>query len=224
MKKNIKRILVVVLLITVIVALIIILDDYFTLKNVKKMVEYLQLVVREHYAFSVLLYIVSYIIFAAFSIPDTVLLTIGGGFLFGALLATVYINVGATIGATLAFLYIRYVIGNWVQEKYKDKLEKFNKEMELNGNYYFLTVRFIPVFPFFLINILAALTKVPIKTFIWTTSVGILPTTLVYAFAGSQLKKVESPRDIFSFEIFLVFLALAFLSILPVIVKKIKKR
>jgi len=149
-----------------------------------------------------------------------------GGFVFGAVIGAVAVNVGATIGATAAFLFARYLFGNALQKKYKGKLSKFNREMDINGFGYLLTLRFIPLFPFWLINVLAGLTRVPLTTYIWTTSVGIFPGSLVYAFAGRQLTTISSPKDIISVRILLAFMALALFSLLSVFVRKIimKKR
>ena len=182
----------------------------------------LQQVVERNYLLSVGGYIVIYIVVVAFSIPGATILTLGGGFLFGTLWGAIYVNAGATIGATLAFLFCRYVAGEWVQNKYQDKLTTFNRELLKNGYRYLLALRFIPVFPFFLINIFAGLTRIPLRTFIWTTSIGIFPGSLVYAFAGSQLGDIQSVEDIFSARIAVAFSLLAFLVLFPVIVNYFK--
>lgn len=196
--------------------------DYFTMENIKEDIALLRQNVEDHYFIAVLFYILIYIAVVGFSIPEAALLMIAGGFLFGTILGTIYINVGATIGATIAFLFSRYVVGNWFQNKYKEKLEKFNEEIKANGINYLLMLRFVIIIPFFLVNILAALTKIPLKTFVWTTSLGILPVSLLYAYTGSKLKRVTSVKDIVSFDMLIVFLLLAFFAILPVIVKKFK--
>jgi uncharacterized membrane protein YdjX (TVP38/TMEM64 family) len=151
-------------------------------------------------------------------------LTLSGGFLFGALLGTLYVNAGATTGATLAFLFCRYAAGDWIQEKYLDKLITFNRELSENGYRYLLALRLIPLFPFFLINAGAGLTKIPLRTFVWTTSLGILPGSFVYAFAGKQLGSIESMGDIFSTEILIAFSLLALLVLVPVVVKYSKRK
>jgi uncharacterized membrane protein YdjX (TVP38/TMEM64 family) len=169
-------------------------------------------------------YIGIYIVVVALSIPGATILTLGGGFLFGVLWGVIYVNAGATTGATLAFLFCRYVAGEWVQNKYQDKLNNFNRELSKNGYRYLLALRLVPVFPFFLINICAGLTKIPLRTFVWTTSLGILPGSLVYAFAGSQLSAIESVEDIFSAKILSAFILLALFVIFPVLFNYIKRR
>ena len=132
-------------------------------------------------------------------------------------------NISATTGATLAFLFARYIAGQALQRKYGDKIAKFNDDLERNGWSYLLVLRFIPIFPFFLINIFAGLTKIPLRTFVWTTSLGIFPGSLIYAYAGQQLGTIKTVKDIFSRTILLAFLLLAALAVFPVIYNKVKK-
>ena len=224
MRKGIvKKILLLVVIVGILVGIrVSSLGDYLTFENLKQNREYLHNVVDKNYLLSVFLYIVVYIIVAGLSLPGAATMTLAGGFLFGTILAALYVNVGATTGATLAFLVSRYLLGNWIQGKYHDRLQKFNREIEVNGYRYLLTLRLIALFPFYLINIMAGVTTTPIKTFIWTTSVGIFPGSLVYAFAGSRLNYIESPKDIFSPQILLAFALLALLPLLPMVIKKLK--
>lgn len=179
--------------------------------------------VQAHYAMSVFLFIVLYIVVTAFSVPGAVILTLAGGFLFRTVAATVYVDIGATTGAVLAFLSARFLLGQRLQEKYARQLEAFNAEIRSNGKNYLLTVRFIPVFPFFLINFLAGLTSVPLSTFAWTTAVGIIPGTMVFAFAGRQIATLSSLSGILSRNVLLALSALALFSLIPVFIKKWKQ-
>lgn len=225
MKKHtvLKKILLFVIIISIIVGIRVSgLGDYLTFENLKQNREHLHIFVSEHYVFSVFLYIIIYIVVTGLSLPGATTMTLAGGFLFGTILAAIYVNICATAGAILAFLVSRYLLGTWIQNKYSDKLEKFNRETELNGYRYLLTLRLIALFPFYLINILAGVTKIPLKTFIWTTSLGIFPGSLVYAFAGSRLNFIESPKDIFSPQILLAFVLLALLPLLPEALKKLR--
>ncbi len=172
--------------------------------------------VQEHYLLSVMMFIAVYVLATALSIPGAVILTLGGGLLFGTFAATVYVNIGATAGAVLAFLSARYLLGNRLQEKYRDQLSRFNGEIDKNGTSYLLTLRFIPLFSFFLINFLSGLTKVPLRTFLWTTAVGIIPGTAVFAFAGSQIGSINSPSEILSLKVLAAFAALALFALVPV--------
>ena len=147
-----------------------------------------------------------------------------GGYLFGTFPAIVYVNIGATGGAVLAFLAARYLLGARLQERYRDRLANFNDEMERNGTRYFLTLRLIPVFPFFVVNFLAGLTRVPLGTFSWTTSLGIIPGTAVFAYAGHQLEHVRSISDIFTGKVLFAFLILAAFTLAPAIIDRFRRR
>jgi uncharacterized membrane protein YdjX (TVP38/TMEM64 family) len=198
--------------------------SYLTVENLKANKELLQQFIEARYPLSVAMYIAVYILIVTFSLPGATVLTLAGGFLFHLFPGIIYINVAATMGATLGFLFARYILGNSIQERYAPQLERFNRELAENGHLYLLTLRLIPAFPFFLINLLAGLTRVSLKTFFWTTLVGILPGSLVYAFAGSQLNTIESVQDIFSANIIAAFLALALFALLPVVLKKLRAR
>ncbi len=193
-----------------------------TFENLKKNREFFFAFVRGHYLQSVAAYIVSYIIIAALSVPGAGIMTLAGGFLFGVLSATVYIDIGATIGATLAFLTARYLLGTWLQEKYWKQLGAFNAEMKKNGPRYLLTVRLIPAFPFFMINFLSGLTSIPVKTFIWTTALGIIPATVIFAYAGRQLGTINAVSEILSARLITALTVLAALALFPAAYNRIK--
>jgi len=192
--------------------------EWMSLAQLKAHRDYLQQVVSQHYLLSVICYISLYIAAVAFSMPVGVVLTLAGGFLFGVIAGVFYANIGATLGATIAFLLVRYLIGETIQQKYAVQLAQFNKAMKRYGKNYLLVIRFIAVIPFFLVNILVGLTNLPLWTFMWTTAIGILPGSLVYTFAGQQLNEIESLRDVFSLKILLAFLLLALLALLPILV------
>jgi uncharacterized membrane protein YdjX (TVP38/TMEM64 family) len=199
------------------------LDAYFTFENLKAQKDTLALHVEENYALSVGLFIVTYILSVAFLLPIATVLTLSGGFLFGAVFGTLFSTLGATVGAILAFLFSRYIIGAKVQQKYEKQLIKFNKELELNKYQYLFSLRFLPVFPFFLVNFFCGITKVDMKTFIITTYLGIIPGGFVYTYAGSRLAEINSMGDIFTKEILLAFILLGSLTLAPVLIKKLKK-
>jgi uncharacterized membrane protein YdjX (TVP38/TMEM64 family) len=224
MNKQNKRIIVLVLFIAAIVFIRYSpLGGLFTFENLKQHRASLFLYVQDHYWLSVLFFIAIYVLVAALSLPGAAVLTLAGGFLFGTLSSTVYVNVGATTGASFAFLSARYLLGKGLQEKYESQLRKFNSEIERSGTSYLLTLRFIPVFPFFLINFLSGLTTIPLRTFIWTTSLGIIPGTAVYAFAGQQIGSLNSLSEILSKRVVAAFVVLALFALVPAIVKRVKK-
>jgi uncharacterized membrane protein YdjX (TVP38/TMEM64 family) len=198
------------------------LDTYFTFENLKSQKDQLAVYVNENYVLTIIIFLSIYILSVAFLIPISTILTLAGGFLFGSIEGTLFVNIGATIGAGCAFMFARYIFGAKLQEKYSTQLEKFNKELSENKYQYLFSLRFLPIFPFFLVNFLAGLTKVDFKTFIITTSLGIIPGSFVYTFAGSKLSSINNLSDIFSKEILYAFLLLGFLTLLPIIIKKVK--
>ncbi|MDP3889528.1 MAG: VTT domain-containing protein [bacterium] len=196
--------------------------DYVNLAQIKAHRDFLQLFVQKHYIYSVALYITLYILSVALFLPVAVWLTIASGFFFGVFLGAIYSNIGATIGAAISFLIVRYLLGKTLQKKYGVQLARFNEEIEEYGTQYLLIVHFIAFFPFFVLNILAGLTRISLWKFMWTTSVGIFPGALVYTFAGRQLGEINRLRDIFSFKIFLAFILLAFLAVIPMLIKRLR--
>ena len=199
-------------------------DQYMSLGTIKEHTAWLQTMVQQQYWTVVFSFIAFYLISVAIGVPVAAVLTIVSGFLFGTFWGAVYSNVGATIGAIISFLMVRYIIGNVIQQRYEQSLAWFNREMKLYGTSYLLVVHFIAVVPFVVINFLAGLTNVTIWTFIWTTSIGIFPGALVYAFAGQQLHNIHSPGDIFSLPVICAFALLALLAIAPVIIKRVRTR
>lgn len=198
------------------------LDSLFTFENLKAQRDVLTDFVSKNYTLSVFIFILTYVISVSFMIPIALILTIAGGFLFGAVFGTLFVNVGATIGAALVFLFVRYIIGKKVQLKYEQQLEKFNAELENSKYQYLFSLRFLPIFPFFFVNFLCGVTKVDLKAFIISTSLGIIPGSFVYTYAGRQLSNINSLGDIFSKDILLAFILLGLLTLLPVFIKKIK--
>ena len=178
--------------------------------------------VADYFLVSAAAYILVYIFAVALSIPGASILTITGGFLFGPWFATLFVNVGATAGAVLVFLAARFILGKAVQAKYAESLVRFNREIEENGQSYLLTLRFIPIFPFWLINLMAGFTTVPLRTFVITTALGIIPGSFVYAYIGHAGQAVFE-KGIFTPEILIALLLLAVISMLPVIIKKVRR-
>ena len=223
MKANYKKII----LLTIIVVVIFLvkffnLDSYITFENLKLYKEKMLYYVNNNYLASAAGFIVVYIIFVAFSLPGAAVLSLACGFFFG-MTGVLYVNLGATSGAVLAFLAARYIIGNWIQGRYGDRMNSFNRDLEQNGKNYLLTLRLVPVFPFFLINLLAGLTGISLFTFFWTTAIGIIPGSLVFVYAGTRLSTINSMGDIISWQMLSAFALLGLLSLVPVFIQKIKR-
>jgi uncharacterized membrane protein YdjX (TVP38/TMEM64 family) len=196
----------------------------FTFENLKENRIILKNYVKENFIKTILMYGLIYVVSISFALPGAAILSIAGGFLFGTLYGVAIINVSATLGAAVSFLVARYLLGDILQARFGEKLKGFNREVKENGMSYFLTVRLIPVFPFFLVNIFAGITKISLWKFVITTSIGIIPGSFVFAYAGDNLSKVNNASDIFSREILFALFLLGGLSIIPVIYKKLKEK
>ena len=170
--------------------------------------------VEAHYWVSVAAFIALYMTTALF-VPGAIVLNMAGGFLFGVLPTALYVNAGATFGSFLALLVSRHMLGTWMQERYAEQLRPLNRALERHGISYLLAVRIIPVLPFFTVNYLVGLTRIPLITFLWTTSLGMFPGSLVYAYAGLQLGSINRPEDMLSPSILAVLALLGLFTLLP---------
>jgi uncharacterized membrane protein YdjX (TVP38/TMEM64 family) len=175
---------------------------------------------EEHYWSAVVLFILTYVAQTAFSLPGATLMTLTGGFLFGSLWAALYVNIGATTGATLAFLAARYLFHGWVEQRFGDRLAAFQEGFTQNAFNYLLTLRLIPLFPFFLVNLLSGLTRVKAGTYVAATALGIIPGSLAYTFAGRQLSTINSLAELASPRLLLAFTVLGLLFLMPVVYRK----
>ena len=173
-----------------------------------------------HYESAVALFILVYVLQTAFSLPGGAILTLTGGFLFGSFLGTLFVNVGATAGATLAFLASRYLLHDWVEQKFGDRLAAIQEGFAQNAFSYLLTLRLIPIFPFFLVNLVSGLTRINLGTYVLATSIGIIPGSFVFAFAGRQLGSINSVSEIASPPVLLAFTLLGLLALMPVAYRK----
>ncbi|MBI2742375.1 MAG: TVP38/TMEM64 family protein [Chlamydiales bacterium] len=176
-----------------------------------------------------IIYILTYIIFVALSIPGAIFLTLLGGYLFPQPWSTIYVVFSATCGAAAIFLAARTAIGDSLRKKAGPFLKKMEKNFQKNATSYLLFLRFVPIFPFWLVNIAPALFGVALSTFIWTTLVGITPGSFVFTLAGGGLEKIlESEQNfslnaIFNTEIKIALSLLGVLSLVPILIKRFKK-
>jgi len=197
------------------------LDTYATFESLKEHHTLLEEMVAAHYALSVLIYILLYIV-TALAIPAALVLTVAGGLLFHTFPGVIYATIGATTGGLLAFLLSRYLLGTWLQTRYDAQLTQFNRELVRHGYLYVITGRLIPVLPFFLVSYLCGLTRLSLWTFTWSTAAGVFPASLIYTFAGTQIGSVSSLSELVSPRILLSFLLLAFLALLPATWKRLR--
>lgn len=166
------------------------------------------------------IFILTYVVVAGLSLPGAVILTLAGGFLFGGILATLFINIGATTGATLAFLAARYLLRDTVEQKFGKWMGPFQEGFAKNAFSYLLTLRLIPLFPFFIVNLVSGLTRVNVGTYMLATAIGIIPGSFVYAYAGRQLGTISSLREIASPNVIGAFVLLGLLALAPVVYKR----
>jgi uncharacterized membrane protein YdjX (TVP38/TMEM64 family) len=196
------------------------LKNYLSLDTVKANRDSLLVFTQEHYGPAVVLFILVYILQTAFSLPGATIMTLAGGFLFGSLWATLYVNIGATAGATLAFLAARYLFHEWVERKFGDRLGLIQEGFAKNAFSYLLTLRLIPLFPFFLVNLLSGLTRVRVSTYVAATALGIIPGSFVYTFAGRQLGTINTLSELVSPRLLLAFSLLGLLILVPIFYRK----
>lgn len=218
-KEHINKIIIVVIIIALIAAFKIFnLGEYFTLSYIKESQAKFQTLYSEHRAAVIASYMAIYILVTSLSLPGAAVMTLAAGALFGLVVGTIVVSFASTIGATLACFVSRFILRDWIQNKFGNKLKTVNEGIEKEGAFYLFTLRLIPIFPFWLINLVMGLTKMPLRTFYVVSQVGMLAGTIVYVNAGKELGKIEalsgilSPTLIFSFVL---------LGLFPIITKKL---
>ena len=222
---SLKKIALIAVL-AILVALFIILDlgRYLTLVSLKENRDALVALYERHQIIFIAAFITLYIIQTALSLPGAAILSLAAGAVFGLGMAAIVVNIGATIGATLAFLTARYLFRDAILNRFGPQLAKMNSELETRGFNYLLFLRLIPAFPFFLINLGSGLTKMPVRTFILGTMLGIIPGSIVYCNAGASLASITSLSEIVSFRVLGSFALLGLFALAPIVYQKIKKR
>lgn len=173
-------------------------SQYLTLDVAKAKQAELANYIDAHLLQAALIYFVVYVLLTAFSIPGATVVTLLGAALFGFWLSLLLASFASTIGATLAFLSSRFLLRDWVQAKFADKLQTINQGIERDGAFYLLSLRLIPIFPFFLINLVMGLTPISTWRYYWVSQLGMLPGTAVYLNAGTQLAEISSLGEIVS--------------------------
>ena len=174
------------------------LGQYLNLQTLKEQQAAIKSYQASQPLLSVAVYFVAYVVMAALSLPGAALLTLAGGAVFGVLWGTLIISFASSIGATLAFLMSRFLLRDWVIRRFGQRLTAIDEGIRREGAFYLFTLRLVPVFPFFLINLLLGLTGMKARTFYWVSQIGMLAGTVVYVNAGTQLGKLESLSGILS--------------------------
>jgi uncharacterized membrane protein YdjX (TVP38/TMEM64 family) len=164
------------------------------------------------------LYFGAYVLVTTLALPGAALMTLAGGALFGFWYALLLVSFGSSIGGTLSFLLARWLLRDWVQSRYGSQLRSINRGFARDGAFYLLSLRLVPIFPFFLINLVMALVPISAGRFYWVSQLGMLPATAVYVNAGTQLGQLESTAGILSPS---VWLSLALLAVFPLLARRL---
>ena len=194
------------------------LGQYLNLQTLKAQQDAIESFRAARPAFAVAVYFAIYVLATALSLPGAALLTLAGGAVFGLFWGTIIISFASTAGATLAFLMSRFLLRDWVQARFGQRMNAIDEGIRREGAFYLFTLRLVPVFPFFLLNLLFGLTGMKARTFYWVSQLGMLAGTVVYVNAGTQLAKIDSLSGIISPALLGSFVLLG---IFPLVARKI---
>ncbi len=217
--KQVKALLL-IFVFTIVVALFFTFDlqKYLTLEYLKSSKTFFSLLYGKNPILVLSVYFLFYVVITAFSLPGAILLTLAGGLLFGLIPGTVIVSFASSIGATIAMFFARFFLRDWVQSRFASQMKIINTGINKEGGFYLFTLRLVPTVPFFVTNLVMGLTSLRIVTFYWVSQLGMLPGTLVYINAGSEIAKIESLGEILSPTLIGSFVLLG---IFPLFVKKI---
>ncbi|MCK2148393.1 FAD-dependent oxidoreductase [Marinobacter alexandrii] len=191
-------------------------QEYLTLDALKAHQQSLDAWIVDHASLAVGGYMLVYIAVTALSLPGATIMTLAGGAFFGNVYGLAAVSVASTIGASIAFLVARFLARDTLREKYASTVARMDRGIEKDGAFYLATLRLVPAFPFFLINIAMGLTAMRLRTYALVSWAAMLPGTFVYVNAGTQLAQIESTGDIVSADLLLSF---ALLGLFPLIAK-----
>ena len=190
------------------------LSKYFTLDWLKGNSQALLHHSQENFPLYASAYFFIYIIVTGLSLPGAAVMTLAGGYLFGVIKGTLLVSFASTFGACLAFLAARFVLRDWVEKKFRTRMDSIKKGIEKEGKMYLFSLRLIPIFPFFLINLVMGLTPMRLSSFYWVSQLGMLPGTIAYVNAGRSLATIDSLRSVLSPTVILSFTLLGIFPIL----------
>lgn len=211
---NIKIILAVIVAALIAAFFVFDLQQYFNLDYLKQQ----KSILAEFYANNPVgvsaAFFLIYVAFTALALPAAAILTLAGGAIFGFWHGLILVSFASTIGATIAFLLTRFLFGEAIEKKFGDRLAVINQGIKKEGAFYVFGLRLVPLFPFFVINSLLALTKLKTSTFYWASQLGMLAGTAVFVNAGTQLAQISSTSDILSPKLLFSFVLLGVFPIL----------
>jgi len=214
------RKLLVVLAIGIAVALYFALDlgRYLSLDTLKAQQAAIESYRAAHPGLAAASYFSLYVAMSALSLPGAALMTVAAGAIFGLAGGTLLVSFASTLGATLAFLVSRFLLRDWVSQRFAERLRVIDAGVQREGGFYLFTLRLVPLFPYFLVNLLLGLTAMKTRTFYWVSQLGMLAGTIVYVNAGTQLARIDSLAGIVSPALLASF---ALLGVFPLIARKI---
>lgn len=184
------------------------LGQYLTLQFIQSQLDEIQQFRDENFAFTVLVYFSAYVAITALSIPGATIITLLGGAIFGLVWGTLIVSFASSIGATLAFLASRLLLQDWVQSKFGNYLAPINRGIEKDGSFYLFSIRMVPLFPFFMVNLVMGLTPIKVWSFYIVSQIGMLVGTAVYVNAGSELAQITSLSGLVSAPVIFSFVLL----------------
>jgi len=197
------------------------LSQHLTLSQLKHHQLYLHSLVQDFPVQSVVIYFIAYIVMAGLALPGALIFTLAGGALFGLATGVILASFASTLGALASFLVARFFLHDFIQTRYQQRLTVINQKIQQQGATYLLFLRLVPAFPFFMVNLLMALTPISACTYYIVSQIGMLPATFIFVNAGTELAKISSVDDILSIPLLLSLLLLA---CLPFISKQLAKR
>ena len=209
------------------------LNKYLTLDLLRENREVLKTWVHEHKTEAVLLFILAYILVAAFSLPLGAVLSVAGGFLFGSVFGAAWIVVGATIGATILFLVAKSTLGEPLRARFASQVKRMEEGFRTNAFSYLLLLRLVPLFPFWLVNLAPAFLGVSTLTFIITTAIGIIPGSFVFASIGNAANAAFEAGDQVDLSLgtlltrpdfYIPIVGLAVLSLIPIVYRALTSK
>ena len=221
-----KKLLIILVLAALVAAYFLFdLGDKLTIEGIKQIVDDAQGYYRDNPALVLGIFFAIYVAVTAASLPGAAIMTLAAGALFGLVTGTIFVSFASTLGATLAFLASRYVLRDSVENRFGERLKAINQGLERDGAFYLFTLRMIPIFPFFVINLVMGLTRIKTWTFAWVSQIGMLLGTIAYVNAGTQLAQIESTQGLLSPVLIGSFVLLAFVPwIAKAIIGIIKRR
>lgn len=143
-------------------------------------------------------FFIAYVVMTALSLPGAAIMSLVAGALFGVIIGSIIVSFASTMGATLAFLSARFLLREWVSSQFGARLQAIDDGIARDGAFYLFTIRLIPLFPFFIVNLLMGLTRIKTRTFYWVSQIGMLPATVVFVNAGTQIGRIDSTSGLLS--------------------------